>query len=218
MVWWRDPPKGFSLDRHIKKVEGMERYLAPYIGRSLTEPLARDMYEELAAKLHYPRAAHLSIRALDIITPDGREFTKSEARCMALFLVEHNDALRHGDLPELWAGTPPLWMCVRFTQLARMKDLPPGRPMQYFCKCLIITGPLSGQILTLPLNPRYAYYLPHILGVPKNFKVDPYDAKSMHGYAKIGTQRGRSASLMELKATSAFKTKNKRIHRRRHNL
>lgn len=217
-MWWFDPPKGFSLDRHIRKVEGMERYLDIYLGKSFTEPVARDMYEELSEKLHYPKAAHLSIRALEILTPDGREFTPAEARYMALFLVENHETLQRGDLPKQWSGTPPLWMCVRFTQLARMKDLPPGKPMQYFCKCLIITGPASGQILTLPLNPRYAYYLPHVLGVPKNFKVDPYDAKSMHGFAKIGTQRGRSVSLMELHATSALKTKNKRIHRRKHNL
>jgi hypothetical protein len=88
----------------------------------------------------------------------------------------------------------------------------------YFCKCLIITGPISGQLLTLPLTPRYAYYLPHILGVPKNLKVEPHDSKSMHGYARIGTAKGRSATLMELEATQTLKTKNKRIHRRRHNL
>lgn len=217
-MWWYDPPKGFSLDRHIKKVGGMERHMGLYLGKPFTEPVAQDMYEHLSRKLRYPCAAHLALRASEVITPDGREFTTTEARCVGLFLLEHHDALRRDELPKQWAGTPPLWMCVRFTQLARMQGLPPGKPMQYFCKCLVITGPASGQMFTLPLNPRYAYYLPHILGCPKNMPVDPYDAKSMHGFAKIGTQRGRPAALMELEATTALKTKNKRIHRRRHNL
>lgn len=217
-MWWRDPPKGFSLDRHMKKVERMETHLAPYLGKAFTEPLAQYMYERLAEALHYPRAAHVATRAAEVITPDGREFNKEEARRLALFLLENDEPFKHGRLPDLWTGTPPLWMCVRFTQLARMKDLPPGRPLQYFCKVLIITGAASGQIFTLPLNPRYAYYLPHILGCPKNMPVDPYDAKSMHGFAMIGTQKGRSVTLMELQATSALKTKNKRIYRRRHNL
>lgn len=217
-MWWHDPPKGFSLDRHIKKVSRMEGLMRDYLGKKFTEPLSRDMYETLASRLHYPHAANLAIRASEVVASDGREFTANEARFIGLALVENDDAFRQGRLPAQWSGTPPLWMCVRVTKLERERNQKPGARACYLCKCLVITGPVSGQVLSLSLSAKYAYYLPHILGVPKNFKVDPYDAQSMHGYARIGTEPGRSMTLMELEATSALKTKNKRIYRRRNNL
>jgi hypothetical protein len=218
MPWEREPPKGFSLKRHYEKVMRFEAFMAPYLGKSFTEQVAHDMYGSLSAQLGFPRMAHLAIRAEEVLTPDGREITAKEIRYMGLFLAEHHGVLRQGELPRQWSGRPPLWMFIRFIQIERTKDLPKTAAAQYTARCLTLTGPLSGQVLPIQLAPKYAYYLPHILGVPKKHRVEPYDARSMHGLARLGTDRGRGVSMMELQATTSLKTGNKEVYRRKHNL
>lgn len=213
---WTEKPKGFALGKHMIKVARMEAHLKPYIGKTFTEDLAKDLYENLADRLRYPRVSALAVRLDEVVPRYGEEFGVKASKQIGLYLVEHNDVLRKGNMPELWTGTPPLWMCLRIVQVSRKEILKKGAPLMYDCRVLVMTGPASGLVMTLPISARYAYYLPKILGCPKRSVVEPHDAVSMHGLAKLGTAPGKSMSIMELSAPTGLATMNKDLYRRRH--
>lgn len=212
---WLEPPKGFSLSKHLEKVKAVEHIFHEYLGRTMSEPLRVDLLEKLCARRRYPVRANVRTRAESIIPMDGMEFNAIARRCLALFLVEHDAAFRHGDLPPLWDGSQHIWMCVRVVGMDKLDPSKPGIPLRYVCKVLAINGPAAGHVLDVILSLRYATYFPKMLGCPRDSRPKPADSVTMHTWAKMGTQKGRNLALLEIDTPSSLKTQNREIYRRR---
>lgn len=212
---WLEPPKGFSLRRHIEKVEAIERIVMEYVGSPMTPPVYNDLLDKVCARLHYPVRANVDIRLMFILPADEGVFDRTAARCLSLFLLEHNNAFKHGKLTELWDGSQHLWMCVRITSVRKHFSDRKGIPMRYRTGLLALNGPMAGYITPVLLSTKYSNYLPKLLGCPKREHVKAEEARGMHTFAKMGTAKGKPMTLIEVQPSTTMKTENRNLYRSR---
>jgi hypothetical protein len=215
---WHDPPKGFSVDRYMEKVKAIRQQLHVYDGSIVSEPLIEDMIGEICSQRRYRESVLLRDRLPMILPIAGETINGKALSRVGMFLLEYDTDLRSGKLPPGWNGTPTVWVAGVIGDVCKAPSTKPGSPLRYSMKVVAINGPPAGQILPSNITPRYAMYLPKLLGVPKRTDINimPYDAIGMYLMARYGAMREKSVSLLETQVSSSMKTKNKRLFNRRH--
>jgi hypothetical protein len=217
MIWY-DPPKGFSVDKHIDKVANIRRQLHVYEGAVVSEPIIEDMIASICSQRRYGENVLLRDRLPALLPLIGETIVRMDLSRVSMFLLEYDADLRSGKLPPGWNGQPKVWVAGVISDLCKATGSKPGAPFRYSMKVVALNGPPAGQVLSSNVTPRYAAYLPKLLGVPKRTDVNvmPHDAIGMYLLAHYGTMRTKPVSLIEMKVSSSMKTKNKRLFNRRH--
>jgi hypothetical protein len=214
---WHDPPKGFSVDRHLTKVVNVRRHFRVYEKAVVSQAVIEDMIADICAQRRYGDSVLLRDRLPAILPIEGETIDKKALSRVGMFLLEYDSDLRGGKLPPGWNGQPPVWVAGVIGDLCKLSGKP-GKPLRYAMKVVSLNGPPAGQIMSSNVTPRYAAYLPKLLGVPKRTDVNimPHDAIGMYLLARYGTMKTKPVSLLEMKVSSSMKTKNKRLFNRRH--
>jgi hypothetical protein len=214
---WLDPPKGFSIDRHMKKVTVIRRQFHLYENAIVSEPVIEDMIASICAQRRYRESVLLRDRLPAILPIEGETIDQKALMRLGMFLLEYDTVIRSGKLEPGWNGLPAVWVAGIISDVCK-NAYKPGALIQYSMKVVILNGPPGGQIMSSNVTPRYAAYLPKLLGVPKRTDVNvmPHDAIGMCLLARYGTMRKKPVSLLEMKVSSSMKTKNKRLFNRRH--
>lgn len=215
---WLDPPKGFSLDRHMDKIRGvMQPFTKIYENKIMSDTMFEDILAIVSERRRYKSTTALRTRLPSVLPFTGEPITRKALLRLALFLFEHDAMLRRGKLEEEWDGSPSLWTACRVVDVYRDAHTKPGQAARYVARYLVLSGPPAGYILQTGMSMRYASYLPKMLGVPARTpkRVMPHDAIGMVLFGQWGAQPGRSFTLLELKVSSSFKTKNKQLFNRR---
>lgn len=214
---WLDPPKGFSVDRHMTKVAAVRNQFHIYENSVVSEPLIEDMIASICSQRRYRQSVLLRDRLPAILPMIGETIDKKALSRLGMFLLEYNADLRSGKLEPGWNGQPAIWVAGVIGDICKTTGKP-GTPIRYSMKVVSLNGPPAGQIMSSNVTPRYAAYLPKLLGVPKRTDVNvmPHDAIGMYLLARYGTMKTKPVSLLEMKVSSSMKTKNKRLFNRRH--
>jgi len=215
---WLDPPKGFSVDRHMAKVQSIARKFKMYEGKKMSNAVLEDMCAEVVTKMRYSSAPCLRTLLPSIVPGNGDIIDGKALMRLGMFLLEHGSHLSAGKYISEWNGTPTLWAASLVTDSKWDKTVKKGQKSKYRLATLALNGPPAGIIIETRVTPRYAAYLPMMLGVSKRTKIDvlPADAIGMVFYGQYGSVPGMPFALREKRVSSAMKTKNKRLFQRRH--
>ncbi len=214
---WLDPPKGFSVDRHMTKVNAIRGQFHLYENAIVSEPVIEDMIASICAQRRYREAVLLRDRLPAILPIEGETIDQKALARLGMFLLEYDATIRSGKLEPGWNGRPTVWVAGIIGDICK-STFKPGSPIRYAMKVVSLNGPPAGQIMSSNVTPRYAAYLPKLLGVPKRTDINimPHDAIGMYLLAHYGTMKRKPVSLLEMKVSSSMKTKNKRLFNRRH--
>jgi len=215
---WLEPPKGFSVNRHLDKVKQTARMFRLYEGKTMSDAVYEEMVLTVAERMHYRDPVGLRNKMRGLVL-NGDTITDKTLMRVGMFLLEHGPAFSAGGIPPEWAGSPPAWFVSRIVSVTRAEPVK-GLKLRYVVRMVALNGPLAGNILRAEPTFRYAMYLPKMIGVPKRTKheVVPQDAIGMVAYTKFGTDGVKSFTMMEIQATSSMKTRNKRLFERRNDI
>lgn len=215
---WKDPPKGFGVSRHMEKIKSIQREFLIYDEAVMSTALFEDMLVTIATKRRYTNTVMLRDR-LPVVLPQNKETIDKRALMrLGMFLLEHHADLRRSKITAGWNGSPRIWVAGIVSDVCKEVGRKPGMAMRYALRVVVLTGPPAGQIFTSSVSTRYAAYLPKMLGVSTRTdkRVMPMDSIGMYLLGNYGTARKKPLSLLEVKASAAMKTKNKKLFNGRH--
>jgi len=216
---WLDPPKGFSVARHIRKVRSLKQVFSLYEESVMSAPLFEDIISFTAERRNYPNTVVLRNALPGILPPSGARLDRKALMRLSMFLLEHDARIRQGKVFTSWNGNPNIWIVGLVNDVCKDHGTYPGASLRYTLRVVVLAGPPAGQVFRSSVSPRYAGYLPVILGLPRRMasQSKPFDAIGMYLYGYYGTAKKKPLTLFEAKVSSSIKTKNKQLFERRHN-
>jgi len=215
---WLDPPKGFSIDRHLSKVRSLKQTFVLYEDKVMSGPLFEDIMTVITEEQNYTDTVVLRNALPSLLPPAGGRIDGKALMRLSMFLLEHDEAIRRGEVIQSWNGSPNIWIAGLVSDICKDHGTHPGASLRYTLQVVVLVGPPAGQIFRSSVSPRYAGYLPMMLGVPRRLSMQakPFDVIGMYLYGCYGTARKRPLTLFEVHVSSSIKTRNKQLFLRRH--